>query len=195
MCQFLHYLAAAVLKAFRFASFCVSSVSSVTNLIPYCKRNTLYKLYVLNVLYSTSHRKSCPPQNSRLPQGHNVQHLHAQSSPATGYNIWNLIQIQLLMWTFENLHLNDAMNKPDTRIVLFHIWLNNCRLALIQEKEVMISIIVIVIAADFLDTPHKETKVKSNYTFTIMNHGCQAWQPVFAAWNVLSPRNVLAMLE
>lgn len=96
------------------------------------------------------------------------------------------------MWTFENLHLNGAMNKPDTRIVPFAIWLNNCGLALIQAKEVMI---LIVIAADFLDTPHKETKVKSNYTFTKMNHGCQAWQPVFAAWNVLSLRNVRAMLE
>lgn len=41
--------------------------------------------------------------------------------------------------------------------------------------------IPIVIAADFLDTPHKETEVKSNYNFPIMNHGCQAWQAMFAA--------------
>lgn len=55
--------------------------------------------------------------------------------------------------------------------------------------------IPIVIAADFLDTPHKETKVESNYTFTIMNRGCQAWQPVFAAQSALSLRNVLPTVE
>lgn len=46
MCRFQHYLAAAVLKAFRFFSFCVNSISA---LIPDCNKNALYELYVLNV--------------------------------------------------------------------------------------------------------------------------------------------------
>lgn len=129
--------------------------------------------------YITRHSTSCQPHTLKWSQERNVQHLHAQSYPATGY-AQNWIQIKLLavVGTFEKLHLHVAMNKPDTRIFPFSFGLSNCRFLLIRGKRKDDSNCNL---CDFLDSPSKELKVKGNYTFTIMNRGSCAWQPVFAA--------------
>lgn len=65
----------------------------------------------------------------------------------------------------------------------FTFWMSNCRFLLIQGGRSDDSTCKI---CDFLDNPHKQPEVKGNYTFTKMNQRCQAWQPVFAAWNAIN---------